>query len=314
MSNAKDLLLTAKGNDELTDCLMGNGAYNTSNRFEPNQVNENRILVGVQDASAVDKDIIESFEKALSKMLGSGVETYFIAFRYLVFYADLKSKNKIEYTLNVQTLSKKASDFFSVYEVQLKQLESVPQVSFKGNAYKRLIELDLISKKEYGIPILNEKNFVSCSQIYSHINQNVLQGAKAAHRVSQPVIYQEDGKHYLAVFVFFYTREDIEGGAVDRPTMWAIADIETGEIISEYNTKEKEFSDASYNKKYNIRSDTKFDTSKKYYDKAFAILDSVREKLIFSGQLYRDEYKLYLDMILANIPHDYQRFFKDLSV
>ena len=150
--------------------------------------------------------------------------------------------------------------------------------------------------------------------IEQQINIGVLNGQKTPHSTSQPVIYQEDGTYYLAAFVFFYTKEDIENGAVDRPTMWAIADLETGEIIKEYETKEKDFSDAPYDVKYNVRSDAKYDTSKEYYDKAFEILDSVREKLISTGKLYRAEYQFYLDRILANIPKDYQRFYTDLSV
>lgn len=146
------------------------------------------------------------------------------------------------------------------------------------------------------------------------IQMLILNGAKIPHSTSQPVIYQEKGKYYLAIFVFFYTKEDIETGAVDRPTVWAIADIETGGIIEEHQTKEIDFSDASYDAKYNMRSDAQYDTSKKYYDDAFAILDSVREKIISTGKLYKLEYKYYLDKILANIPKDYQRFYTDLSV
>ena len=32
--------------------------------------------------------------------------------------------------------------------------------------------------------------------------------------------------------------------------------------------------------KYNVRADAQYDTSKKYYDEAFAILDSCRSKII----------------------------------
>lgn len=154
----------------------------------------------------------------------------------------------------------------------------------------------------------------SSNELYGRIQANVLDGAKIPHSTSRPVLYQENGKYYLAVFVFFYTKEDIEAGAVDRPTVWAIADIETGELIEERQTKEIDFSDALYDVKYNVRSDTQYDTSKKYYDNAYLILDSVREKIISTGKLYRLEYKYYLDKILANIPKDYQRFYTDLSV
>lgn len=146
------------------------------------------------------------------------------------------------------------------------------------------------------------------------IQVSVLNGVKTPHSTSYPVIYNENGKYYLAVFVFFYSREDIEAGAVKRPTMWAIADIETGEIIEERFTKDKDFSDASYDKKYSIRADAQYDTSKKYYDEAFAILDSCRSKIINTGKFDPGEYKFYLDRIIANIPKEYQRFYQDLSV
>lgn len=156
--------------------------------------------------------------------------------------------------------------------------------------------------------------FRSSNDCNVFIMKSVLGGAKVPHSTSQPVIYEENGKYYLAVFVFFFNRGDIEAGAVDRPTVWAIANLETGEIIKEYETKEKDFSDAPYDKKYNVRSDKKYDTSKEYYDRAFDILDSVRKKLIKEHHLYKAEYQYYLDKILANIPEKYQRFYTDLSV
>lgn len=150
--------------------------------------------------------------------------------------------------------------------------------------------------------------------INSYIQKNILDGTKIPHSTSYPVLFKEGSKYYLSVFVFFFSREDIEAGAVDRPTLWAIADIETGEIIEERDSKKIDFSDASYDMKYNVRVDGQYDTSKKYYDEAFVILDSVRSKLISTGKLYRAEYQYYLDKIIANIPKEYQRFYRDLSV
>lgn len=155
---------------------------------------------------------------------------------------------------------------------------------------------------------------INSYDINSYIQKNILKGAKTPHSTSYPVLYSENEKFYLAVFVFFYSREDIEADAVERPTMWAIADVETGEIIEERLTKDKDFSDASYDVKYSVRADTQYDTSKKYYNESFAILDSCRNKIINTGKFYPGEYKSYLDRIIANIPKEYQRFYQDLSV
>lgn len=150
--------------------------------------------------------------------------------------------------------------------------------------------------------------------VNAQLQNNILSGIKTPHSTSYPVLYYENEKYYLACFVFFFTREDIETGKVGRPTVWAITDIETGKIIEERQTKEKEFSDAAYDVKYDVHADGDYDTSKQYYEKAFNILDSVRSKIINDGKFYKGEYQYYLNMILANIPKEYQRFYTDLSV
>jgi len=161
--------------------------------------------------------------------------------------------------------------------------------------------------KKLGVSLESEK-------LYKKIQKGVLSGAKTPHNTSYPIIYRENDKYYLAVFVFFYKREDIKAGAVERPTVWAIADIVTGDIIEERQARENDFSDARYDVKYNIRSETKHDTSKQYYTDAFAILDAVRSNLICAGTLCEQGYRMYLDKIVANVPEEYKRFYKDLSV
>ena len=146
------------------------------------------------------------------------------------------------------------------------------------------------------------------------LQNSILNGAKSPHSTSYPVVYYENNKYYLACFVFFFTREDIEAGMVDRPTVWAIANIETGEILEERQTKDVDFSNAAYDVKYNVRADGEYDTSREYYDRAFTILDTVRSKIISDGKFNKEEYQYYLNMILANIPKEYQRFYTDLSV
>ena len=151
-------------------------------------------------------------------------------------------------------------------------------------------------------------------EINDLIQKSILGGSKVPHSTSYPVIHKEGGKYMLAVFTVFFTSEDIKDGKVSRPSMWAVADIKTGKIIEERQTKDAEFSGASYDVKYDIRSNDNYDTSNEYYDKAFAILDSCREKIISTGECDNAAYRSYLDKIVANIPKDYQRFYFDLSI
>lgn len=151
-------------------------------------------------------------------------------------------------------------------------------------------------------------------EICLYQQQNALNGVKLPHSMSQPVIYKRDKRYYLACFVFFFSKEDIDSGTVNRPTFWIVANIENGEIIYRYETVDMDFSDASYDAKYNVRSDERYNTSKEYYDRAFEILDEVRRVLIERGIFLKKEYRKYLNMIVANIPREYQRFYYDLSV
>jgi hypothetical protein len=201
----------------------------------------------------------------------------------------------------------------------LKSTNEIKRLSVSGNVFEKIKNLSNNCYKDNGICFISSEELLytvtyKTSEIVSNIQKNILKRVKVPHNVSQPVLYLENEKYYLAFFVFFFNKEDIEKGKVDRPMLWVIADINTGKIIEKRRTKEKEFTDASYDIKYNICADEKYDTSKEYYEKAFAVLDTVRMKIIEENILDKDEYLKYLNMIVANIPSEYKRFFYDLSV
>ena len=146
--------------------------------------------------------------------------------------------------------------------------------------------------------------------VNTHIQRRALNGAKTPHSTSFPVIRLIDEEYRLAAFTFFFTKEDIESGECERPTVVTVADIE-GNVIDEYQTKDNEFSEAPYDKKYNVRYEGEI--AKDHYDKALKILDEVRESIIRTGSFDKERYQEYLDMILATIPKEYRQFYEDLS-
>lgn len=150
--------------------------------------------------------------------------------------------------------------------------------------------------------------------IDASIKKNILNGKKIPHSTSQPVLHFENDVIYMSSFVFFYNKEDLMKSEVNRPTLWCIANVETGEVIEVYTSTEKEFSDASYDVKYSIKQEGEYDTSREYYEKAFSILDEVREEFLSTGTINKTKYSMYLDMILRNIPKEHHRFFRDLSI
>lgn len=155
--------------------------------------------------------------------------------------------------------------------------------------------------------------YIHSKAAYEIIQKTILDGVKTPHRVSHPVLRKTETGYALAVFLFFFTKDNIQNGQVGRPSLWALADIETGGIISRHECKENDYSFAQFDEVYNIRADGKYDTSPQYYAKAFELLDSVRTGIIESGAFDKVSYEEYLKMILNNIPKDYQRFFLELS-
>lgn len=222
--------------------------------------------------------------------------------KWFVFWNDERNNTSINGPLSDEGLI-----FVLVHELHITGLYE--QYSLSDDDCKNFRRGSYCSMQEV------ENAFIDNSaSIFLKLDREILDGRKIPHSMSRPVIRKEGEQYYLAVFVFYYNRTDVESGAVNRPTLWAIADIKTGTIVEMHDTKNKDFSDAPYGVKYNIRSNEQYDTSKSYYEKAFAILDSVREKIIKEGVFDKEAYRKYLDMILKNIPEAYQRFYTDLSL
>ena len=155
---------------------------------------------------------------------------------------------------------------------------------------------------------------IPIEEIADKVQRDILEGNKIPHSTSRLVIRKKGKELVFAVFVFFFSKEDIENGMVDRPTLWAEIDMRTGVISSRYDTHNNDFSSASYEEKYNVRTDKKYDTSRDYYKKALELLDKVRLTYIESARFLEREYREYMDMILANIPENYRQFYTDLSI
>ena len=200
----------------------------------------------------------------------------------------------------------------------IKDLDNMEELKSVSNQKKIILESDDCTTKKI-FDELNKKyfpseQFVDSKSINSAMQKNILSNKKIPYSASYPVIYKENGNYFLAVFVFFFSAEDIQSGCVSRPTMWVVADIKTGKILERHDTSDKEFSDAPYGVKYDIRPDGTYDISAQYYDDTLRLLDTVRHQIIENQEFDKASYDTYLRKILANIPKPYQRFYVDLSV
>lgn len=314
----KEEILQAIGNGRLKQVLKGECGYSIgfdewSAALVPTDWTQVLPLLNVYARQVGSTYVEHYFENTIIELLSGDAEDIFVAIG--AFYTQLLFERDGDFTYSIQRekIASIAKTSIAQNQENLQTCKSWYGAYSDNGLMDEINRYRKLMKKNFNLDLGNIESTHSV-EIFTELSKKILRGAKIPHSTSQPVIYEEGGKYFLAVFVFFFTHQDIEAGEVDRPTHWAVCDLETGEILKEYETKDKDFSDAPYDVKYNVRADGQYDTSKEYYDKAFAVLDSVREKLLKEGHLYRAEYDYYLNMILKNIPKDYQRFFRDLSV
>ncbi len=159
------------------------------------------------------------------------------------------------------------------------------------------------------------KNFdiVPIKDIVNSWNYDILNGQKVPHRVSAPVLREIDDQIYLAAFVFPCNKEQLISEKIERPNMWIIANIKTGEIVERYSCAKKDFSNYTYYELYDISPKKLPPVPSNYWETIYSTLDIVREQYITTGQLNVLLYTNYLFHVLRQTPEAYKVFYKDLS-
>ena len=155
---------------------------------------------------------------------------------------------------------------------------------------------------------------VDIKTVVSKINVQALGGAKIPHCVSNPVLRTENGSLYIAAFVYLFNRENLQQNKMPRPIRWIIADIETGDVVKEYDCKEKDFSGAAYDVLYDLNDPNVKRPSREDFAEIYSVFDSVRSGYLASGKADAETYARYLGMILEVTPINYRRFYQELSL
>lgn len=145
------------------------------------------------------------------------------------------------------------------------------------------------------------------------IRQYVLDGQKTLHSISQPVLRFHEEKLCLAVFVFFYNKQQLQSALVNRPAMWAVCDLTTGEIVQQYLCQDNDFSGCTHQKLYDISMKSVQSVGQAYWESVYALMDLIRHDYIRHKTLNRMLYREYFNRILYMTPAEYQVFYKDLN-
>lgn len=159
-----------------------------------------------------------------------------------------------------------------------------------------------------------EEQYLPTMKVFQNVRKQALGGRKIPHGVSNPVLRRtEDGKVYLAFFVYLYNKSNLDVKKMPRPSSWILADISCGKIFSHISCAQKDFSSQSKDILYSVNYPQKPIVDANWYTELFQKLDQVRIEYCNNGRINEEVYKSYMDLMLTVVPPDYRIFYNDLS-
>lgn len=156
-------------------------------------------------------------------------------------------------------------------------------------------------------------DFKPSSKVKIDLASEIVNGARVPHTTSQPLLRMRDGKVVIAAFAFLFSAEDMRAGVVSRPTLWLVADIETGAVIERLKCSDADFSEQPFDGRYSIRWEPPQRFDPQYFEDAYSELDAVRRRYVTSGVLDVESYERYFNSILSAVPPEYRIFYSELG-
>ena len=147
----------------------------------------------------------------------------------------------------------------------------------------------------------------------NNIDQKIFGGAKIPHRISDPVFRYYDGKYYVAAFGYAVTRSDMTENVYQRPSSWALADIETGEVRYAWLCSKKDFSAAENNVKYSMNDSSLSAPSEEEILAILEKFEQCRKLYVLGSSEFVLLAKQYNESIIAITPKDFKQFYQDLA-
>ena len=158
-----------------------------------------------------------------------------------------------------------------------------------------------------------EAPFTESMRVFQNVSAQALQGQKRPHGVSNPVLREENGRIYLAFFLYFYDKKDLDAMQMPRPSLWFLADIRTGEIVERRSCARQDFSSQPAGLRCDVRYPDRPQRPNGYFQSVYAKLDRIRREYLESGALDRSAYGEYLEEMLTLVPPEYRVFYRELS-
>jgi hypothetical protein len=160
---------------------------------------------------------------------------------------------------------------------------------------------------------MKEIIMLDIESVFAKLTMAALDGAKLPHGISNPILRMEEGRLFIASFIYIYNRDNYQTNQMPRPSYWLLADIETGDVVKEYSCRENDFSTAGFDVLYDLNDLAVIRPSREDFVEIYELFDSIRSEYIRHGTYNAEQYKRYLDRILEVTPNSYRRFYQELS-
>ena len=155
---------------------------------------------------------------------------------------------------------------------------------------------------------------LTISEINRKAKRFIFGDIKIPSGISNPVLYSEDGKFYIAYFGYTFSKQNMTENRYSRPSRWILVDVETGELFKMFDCTEKDFSTQVFDKLYSLNDPKVKKGTEDYFKVMDMLFDTVRASVIYGNTFDNSTYQAYLNNLYAITPQEYRVFYKELSI
>lgn len=155
---------------------------------------------------------------------------------------------------------------------------------------------------------------LTISEINRKAKRFIFGDIKIPSGISNPVLYSEDGKFYIAYFGYTFSKQNMTENRYSRPSRWILVDVETGELFKMFDCTEKDFSTQVFDKLYSLNDPKVKKGTEDYFKVMDMLFDTARASVIYGNTFDNSTYQAYLNNLYAITPQEYRVFYKELSI
>ena len=151
-----EILKRSINNNELQECLRGNGKYRYQDKNDPGPVNQSIVLDSIYKIYEKEPDVKIDilFQRSLCDMINSDVEGIYLVIYYLYEQIGNEVKGVSPFKIDRLLFKSKVIDAIKNNKIEIDNTNQLERLNVKGNILKRIYKINDFSIKKYGVSIL----------------------------------------------------------------------------------------------------------------------------------------------------------------